>query len=863
MSIPIALLLTVGLFGCAGSKSESTEQTSLKKSYDQTDDATDSQLKSSDGFVSVAVRDDVELLVNGKTAEISVMNHRTGKTWYSNPQNAGDDISSTVIEQLRSQVSINYVDDTAKAFEKSSYVDAVANGQYAFYPLENGIRVNYIIGIRPKTWCVPDVLTKERFERILTRLDDTDRMTLQLFYQFMSHASMSEADIALQASKYPIIKTTDIYILSTNGVVGKENMSDMLMQMVEPLFAKAGYTAEDLKADNKASGITMTEAKDTSVTLSVEYMLENNELVVSIPKDSIAYNGNNLTLTDISLMPYFGSDTHAQDGYIFIPDGSGAIMNLFQENSRMNNYSKRVYGQDNTISPVTSDQGDGSQIYFPVYGIAIKDQAFLAVIEQGDAAAFLTANVRNQLNACAYVYPKFRIRQSSVETTSRLNVAGQQIYQKKPLQSDLTIRYLFTNGDQANYSGMAAAYRRYLQTNGGLPQTAQTANYPMFINLLGAVSYNTTVLGIPVEDEKPLTTYQQAQTILEQLEQKGIAEPALSYTGWQKGGMENAVATEVRPESNLGGKSAFTGLCNWLKQKNIAFFPEVDFAYVSREGYGFNKNRQAAKNLSDMTAFLYEYDLSLLEQKSDPLSTIVSPSAYAELAQQYRSSSGQWGLSGVGLQNLGNSLNSDFRKDNMIDRQQVKTLVTAMMKQLAGQSESLMVNGGNAYTLANTSLVTGLSLTSGNNYLFDESVPFNALVMHGTVAYTSEPLNQSNDYETEYLRLAETGCIPSFEWMYADNSALKETDCRFYSMHYGAWVDKAAALKQLWTDILSPCHDAVMISHNRIGEVTVTKYDNGLTIYVNYGDQIAQLDETSVEPRNYLVKKGEMSDDKT
>ena len=85
--------------------------------------------------------------------------------------------------------------------------------------------------------------------------------------------------------------------------------------------------------------------------------LEDDSLVVKFYFDEIEEEEEDpestlgvLRLLDITLLPYFGAAPKGEKGFIFVPDGSGAIIN-FDNNKSSSLYSQYVYGRDKSIVP--------------------------------------------------------------------------------------------------------------------------------------------------------------------------------------------------------------------------------------------------------------------------------------------------------------------------------------------------------------------------------------------------------------------------------------------------------------------------------------------------------------------------------
>ena len=122
---------------------------------------------------------------------------------------------------------------------------------------------------------------------------------------------------------------------------------------------QAGYLPEDVGVDQEANNIPAPEANVETFDITVEYRLDGDSLIVTIPMDKVRYpkdvkaqlayvkganerfqgqvgrsniydyfgpmGGNLVTfpLYSLNVLPFFGAAPRGTEGYIFVPDGSG------------------------------------------------------------------------------------------------------------------------------------------------------------------------------------------------------------------------------------------------------------------------------------------------------------------------------------------------------------------------------------------------------------------------------------------------------------------------------------------------------------------------------------------------------------
>src|SRR5690606_14042851 len=102
------------------------------------------------------------------------------------------------------------------------------------------------------------------------------------------------------------------------------------------------------------------------------------------------------------------------------------------------------------------------------------------------------------------------------------------MFQESPMKSDFTVRYAFLDDAAASYSGMANYYQQYLLDRGGMSAPAAGSEQlsgtdsPFFLQLIGSISKQKHAVGIPYRSLEPLTTFEQAETIVDLLLERDV-----------------------------------------------------------------------------------------------------------------------------------------------------------------------------------------------------------------------------------------------------------------------------------------------------------------------------------------------------
>lgn len=604
--------------------------------------------------------------------------------------------------------------------------------------------------------------------------------------------------------------------------------------------------------------------------IPVEYCLNEAGLVAEIMVGDIVEGkeGSAFYLTDIGFLPFFGAAGTDREGYLFVPDGSGALIEFNNDKASYGAYSQPVYGRDSAlVTESLSNAGEAARM--PVFGMKDGDEGFLAVISQGDTNATVNAMTSGVLNSYNNVYASFRYRPFTRTTFLQGNtyasngqggdsVVSLTLSPVTPKVESYRVEYRLLRGEGFGYVDMAKDYRGYLCSRYGLSPGNRTGAV-FYLNLLGGLKMDEYVLGVKTQILEPLTTFAEAEEILETLQGAGIGSLAVKYTGWQKGGMDSGIPAGVSFERKLGGRSGYKKLADYTAQKGIGLFLDFDFMNLYEGGNGVSLYADAAQTVGSTPAYQYTYDYNTLAKNDRERWRILAPTRLGEavdamLAEQDKMQGAQLSLS-----TLGSYIYSDFtHKSDGIDRADARAVWEDIFGKCRERFSSVMVDDGNAYTFPYATHIYSAPMRASGYDIEDETVPFYQIVLHGLVSCSTEPLNLSADPGKLVLKAAETGSSLSACLMHADNESLTDTKYNdIFSGNYETWTDTLAEAWQRTAGLLEQVDGALIVGHEALAEdVYRTEYDDGTVVYVNYRKSTVTVEGVEVPPEDFIYRKG-------
>lgn len=793
-----------------------------------------------EGMVLVSENDNLKLYTNLETTEIAVYNKNDGSITYSNPQDRDTHTGTGInASNLSSTLAVTYYNKAGNVATINNYDMSIKNGQFETESIKDGIRYIYTLADEDSiASIVPYYISEDGLNKVMEKSSDYDARTVK--------------------GKYKLENGT--YVLNDSAKKSKVGM-----EKLNKIFEKAGYTEEDYAKDMEGH----EEDESLSITIPLEYRLTDKGLEATVKAADIEEHGN-VYISQIDVLQFFGAASNKAQGYILVPDGSGALINLNSGN-QATAYNQAIYDIDPVAQNyVVIEETECARL--PIFGIKADDNAIFARITAGDAIASVNADVAGKLNNYNYAYASFNVREK--ELLNMFGVQGSKsdipVVEKSLYKIDLSVSYSFLTKDDASYSGMARTYRKQLIDEGILKETNQSESVPLYLDIIGGVEQKKHIMGIPYEGVCAMTTYDEASEIVDNLYDSDITNLRLKYQGWFNGGIYHDVADKIKLIGSVGSKSDLESLNKKLEDKGGKLFMDVAFQKVSHESKRFTSVLEASKYYSGYVVELGATDPSTVRQTSnlewydEMIYYMISPKFLNRYVDKFASKITKYDVSGINLTDLGSVLTSDKKRSELINRQQAENIVIGQYEKLAETKKNLMETGGNEYSLKYVSDIIDAPTSYSAYYIIDEQVPFYEMVIHGSISYSGEAFNlMDDDLDDDFvLNCIEYGIAPRFTLSYKDPSKMKYTSSADkYSVLYTTWLDKAKEMYGNINEALKDVDGSAMINHEKLDNGLIkVDYENGKTIYINKTSQDITVDGNTVKAKNYLKTGGTVNE---
>lgn len=777
----------------------------------------------------------------------------TGREWLSNPADAAKDsiAVSTNKAMLQATMVVTY-SSASGTIDFNNYQYSIENGNYTIDQLEDGaIRVNYSVGKIEKVYLLPQATTVERMNSFIANMSKKDEKKVKNIYTLYKPEKVAEREDKDELlALYPELANQELYVM-------KADTSENNKKKTAETFAAAGYTQADYDLDQQyVAG--KSETSNAVFNVSIIYRLDGSDFVVEVPYQDMRYRAEN-PITSVTVLPMFGAAGVDEEGFMFIPEGGGALIRYNNGKLLQNSYYANMYGWD--YASERTEVVNETQCSFPVFGMTKNGGSFICMLEGAESYAGIQADISMRYNSYNWACAKYTVLHSD-----RYNVSAktaQLVYMFEKQMPDATIKQRYRFVDSDSYVDMASAYGEYLSSrHPELTLAGSAEDVPVSVEILGAIDKTVVKWGMPVDSVVAATTFDDAQGIIKSLLDSQVRNLNVRFSGWANGGVNQKVLNSVRVQRQLGGQKGMDRLIAYAKDHNVPlYFDGIScFAYRSGLLQNFIPYRDAARFTTREQVKLYPYSVVtfLPAEYFDPY-YLVQPDYANEKAANLISALNERGAYGAAFRDIGSLLSGDYNPKNTTTREEVKQMNLDIIHQASEAGQNVMVKEGFDFVLPYVDLVTDVNLSGTHYSIIDELVPFYQIAIHGMVDYTGQPINLSADWQTELLRCAEYGAGLNFTFMQESGRILQETNhAGYFGACYDEWGKDAAELINAYQKDMAGLNQQ-RITHHEVLEqhVTATGYENGTTVYVNYGSSDYSADGHTVPARSYLVVGGE------
>lgn len=591
--------------------------------------------------------------------------------------------------------------------------------------------------------------------------------------------------------------------------------------------------------------------------LSVSVKLDGDDLVVSIPDNSIKEDAEGIYISTISLFPFMGySYLGDEEGYMLIPDGNGALINLDNKEGRYTTgFSQNIYGNDagfddsevkNYLWDKIDMVRDANEVIAPIFGMAHTKQqlGYIAVVESGDKRASIEAHPNGVMVNYNRCFAKFKLRDIYVQPLNNSNSGTVTKSEEKRTHMDMTVRYMLLSGDDANYSSMATRYRNYLLDRGLL--TKKDDSYNTRVDFLGT-DREEFLIGTKAVT---MTTTENISEIFGELKKNGVSSLISMYKGWQKGGLYNVPITKYKADSHIGGTSKLTSLIKDSEKDNYHLYLYND---------ALRLNPSINKMTYDMIKQVNKRTFKE-EEKKEVYDTFyyLTPSKANEDLNDFVESYTDDGVKNLAVAGISNTIFSYSLKGKFYTRCNTAEDNTKLIEDVAKKT-NLVLEQPVSYLWKDTNAFLDMPLGSSDYMYVDEEIPFISMVLKGIIPMYSDYVNFEANKQEFLLKMVEAGVYPSFYVTYENSSDLIYTNSsNLYSTEYKTYKDTIVGYDKDLRELSEVTKGSVIIKHEKLDNgVTVVTYDNGAKIFVNYTGVSRTVDGVKVGPTSYSYKAGE------
>ncbi len=650
----------------------------------------------------------------------------------------------------------------------------------------------------------------------------------------------------------------------TDALSRSRAASQLLLEVVDEQGAISTVTSNiaNISVSSNDKSVTVKYVfSGVEMEVSLVYTLDGASFVASVPLDEIKENGT-FSLVKVSVLPYFDAADRDEEGYILVPDGSGALIN-FNNGKASTIYTQKVYGTDPVTNRLTMTVNT-QNVLLPVIGIHKEDSEggnasnILMYVEEGAAAAMINATSATASNAFNYGYISFIYRTSAFITmleNTQFPVSATMLANNTAAGDSFSVSYnvLSTYGD---YNEMAKVTREKL-IKSGLKEDKITDK--VYIEAFMSVKKTKHFLGIPYKANETLTTFDECLKLLKKFEGNAV----IILNGLDKdGAVGGVIDTKFTVNSKLGGLEDYKAFVKAASKYDSEIFPVSEFVLYNKSKMGYTTfwNNARSVDVKPIEKLYYLYG-NYEENKDYPSLRYLIPTKLLSAANSYIKSAKDNGIKTAAPLSIGNTPYSS-RDGKNCDIVSVTNNYVEILSNMKDNGMSIVLQSPAAYALNYTDYAYGMPLRSSGFTCFDIDIPFVQLVLNGVKNYSTVALNLTNNIPEMKLLMLESGSAPMYTIIGKEYKDVKDTPL---DILYGS--DLSALEKSIVKEVKAYREffaktEGKILKHTIVSkDLRVVEYENGAKIIINYDDNAVEYDGMTIDAMSYKLIEGGVSNE--
>lgn len=808
------------------------------------------------GKVTLAQNNGKTLKLYTETMVLEVVDDASGEVFSSAIKDA------TTGSEL-ALVSVSYLGEDNNLKEWNSYDNCTAFGTYQLYEIENGVQfvLNLNEGESNRFYeYLPKKMSIERYEEVFKAgleklaadgtLDEKKAKRYQQTLSLVYKKSIME----------------NCYAVTYTGTPPATAVN----QMIE-LAKLVGYTQEMLLEDAESFDFTVVFSEAPVMNITVEATLQNGELVVTMPAAEMTSENDYYSIQNVKLLPNFGATTAAEyeEGYVFVPDGAGALMAFNSYQANVKNYERPLFDNDYYKDYWYMPEYE-EELLMPVYGMlygpmAKSQKGFLAIVEDGARNGYVHARLASASgDSSKYnkVFTSFDIEQYKKVKINGEYSSDVATYLVSTGMQELacTVRYQFFDKN-VTYFDMAKSYQEYLIAQTGMERMYDEGDACLYVEAIGALSIEKRLAGIPYYSVYSMTGYEELQSMLQDLQGVNMQ---VQYDGVFNGGMNNQLNNRAELVSQNGSKKEFAALQSFAEEQEIPLYLNVALSQVGEDGNGYQSSRHAVRDFGNEEVVMYRY-APMLGILSGALFNVEAGEGFETLAPSWLSDVTDSFLvdskvyDKLAISDLATMYYADYRFRDFVTGEEGDRILHENLTKLS-DAKTLVLENPHMDKIQYGEVAVDVSRKSSDFATFAYTIPFKQLVLNGLIDYTTTDVNlSSRDAQYYVLQAAELGAWPKYTVASKSVSALKETPYSYlYSVQYDLFAEDMKQMYETCNAIRTQIGTNEIIGHTTLdNQVYETTYANQTKVLVNYNlYEVTLEDGTVLGPQEYQIKEG-------